>query len=149
MIFVVKSIINISVDTDLVNIAHERGINVSGILNEYLEKYLMSKVEDNSLPLEEELRKKEIEIEALRSKIELSKKTEENIIKLEDRKQKLDKTYDMVVDIIIKNQSKVWGKYIKGYQNLIRTQTSLTIDPQTLRTEIEKRLKEKAPELLL
>ena len=149
MIFVVKSIINISVDTDLVNIAHERGINVSGILNEYLEKYLMSKIEDNSEPLEEELRKKEIEIEALRSKIELSKKTEENIIKLEDRKQKLDKTYDMVVDIIIKNQSKVWGKYIKGYQNLIRTQTSLTIDPQTLRTEIEKRLKEKAPELLL
>ena len=145
----VKSIINITVDTDLVNIAHERGINVSGILNEYLERYLMSKVEDNSLPLEEELRKKEIEIEALRSKIELSKKTEENIIKLEDRKQKLDKTYDMVVDIIIKNQSKVWGKYIKGYQNLIRTQTSLTIDPQTLRTEIEKRLKEKAPELLL
>src|SRR3990170_3869410 len=136
MIFVVKSIINITVDTDLVNIAHERGINVSGILNEYLERYLMSKVEDNSLPLEEELRKKEIEIEALRSKIELSKKTEENIIKLEDRKQKLDKTYDMVVDIIIKNQSKVWGKYIKGYQNLIRTQTSLTIDPQTLRTEI-------------
>jgi hypothetical protein len=139
-----KVTLNLSVDVELVEIAKERGINMSGLFNTFLENYLLSKVSSDSLITEEDIKKKEIEVETLRSKIKAQEQDNIRGEKLQEVRDKKNYWYDWIVkEIILKDNKPDWIKDIRGFQNIIKTQTGLIVNREEVIKEIEERLKDK------
>ena len=76
-----KSITTVSLDSDVLEIARSRNINLSGVINEYLDQYLNMgefKVSDIK-KLESEIGEKTAELNALKAHLNVLKREEEKI----------------------------------------------------------------------
>jgi len=139
-----KSIISISVDTNLIELLRlQQDLNISELINSYLKVYLLNKVE-KSTDIVEEIKIKEQELEALKHKHILNTTAEQKNKDLEIKEQNINKWFNFIVEeMIIKQKRANWFNFLNGYQNILKDKTGLVFSTMELEDRIKKLLIEK------
>ena len=136
----VKSLLHLSIETDLLEYAKSLNINLSKLFEQVLRQQLDIKVEDKPKDFD-------LEIEQLKSKIAIlssQKEHEKDIAKHLNYRDKIEQQknewFDKLTNSIIEAKDTDWKNRITNFQRVFKRNLSLHLDPATIEAEIQTRL---------
>ena len=136
----VKSLLHLSIETDLLEYAKSLNINISKLLEQVLRQQLDIKVEGKPKDYD-------LEIGELKSKIaiiESQKEHEKDILEHKEQQESIEKQkqglFDTLAINIFKAKDSQWQNRITAFQRIFKRKLNIFIEPFIIEKEIQQRL---------
>src|SRR3990172_10367734 len=133
----VKSLLHLSIETDLLEYAKSLNINISKLLEQVLRQQLDIKVEGNPKNYDLEIGELKSKIAILSSQKEHEKDVAKHLEYRDKIEQQKNEWFDNLTNNIIEAKDIDWKNRITNFQRIFKRKLNLHVDPTTIQAEIQ------------